>query len=377
MGRARGEPAAQAHRRPERTAAASITVDPVPTDPATPDPARHARRHRLRRPRRPSSCPTRSRHDRGAETCSAGNLRGRRLVPADEAALAARAGRRWRAIGQLRSRHPFVTLFARCSASCSASSASARPASRRSRCGTPPRRSARTPSCSTSDEVAAAVARRDRGRRQPAHRRAPTRARGRTSRSSRAARTDDSPGERNDVTMLVHITDNPRRVTVVSFPRDMLVPIPACPDGSGGSYSAMCVADDQRLVLATAASPCTVTTVEALTGEKIEFAGGDPLDRRHQHVRRDRRCRRLRRGDISDKHTGLSLTAGNHTLAGRRGAAVPAHPPRHRRRLRPRPHLEPAAVHVVDGAQAPVRVGARRTRRRCSTSRPPRDLTRR
>ena len=34
---------------------------------------------------------------------------------------------------------------------------------------------------------------------------------------------NDSPGERNDVTMLVHITDNPRRVTVVSFPRDMLV----------------------------------------------------------------------------------------------------------------------------------------------------------
>jgi anionic cell wall polymer biosynthesis LytR-Cps2A-Psr (LCP) family protein len=51
----------------------------------------------------------------------------------------------------------------------------------------------------------------------------------------RCADPDDAPGERNDVTMLVHISDQPRRITVVSFPRDMLVPIPACPDGAGGS----------------------------------------------------------------------------------------------------------------------------------------------
>ncbi len=48
----------------------------------------------------------------------------------------------------------------------------------------------------------------------------------------------DDGGERNDVTMLVHITDNPRRVTVVSFPRDMLVPIPACDKPGGGQFSA-------------------------------------------------------------------------------------------------------------------------------------------
>ena len=40
----------------------------------------------------------------------------------------------------------------------------------------------------------------------------------------------DSPGERNDVTMLVHISDNPRRVTVVSIPRDMLVGHPRVPE---------------------------------------------------------------------------------------------------------------------------------------------------
>ncbi|MGO8608768.1 hypothetical protein ACC848_37995, partial [Rhizobium johnstonii] len=35
-------------------------------------------------------------------------------------------------------------------------------------------------------------------------------------------------GERNDVTMRVHSSEAPRRVTVVSIPRDMLVSIPSC-----------------------------------------------------------------------------------------------------------------------------------------------------
>ena len=33
----------------------------------------------------------------------------------------------------------------------------------------------------------------------------------------------DSEGELNDVNMLVHISDAPRRVTVISFPRDLMI----------------------------------------------------------------------------------------------------------------------------------------------------------
>jgi LCP family protein required for cell wall assembly len=127
---------------------------------------------------------------------------------------------------------------------------------------------------------------------------------------------DDSPGERNDVTMLVHISDEPRRVTVVSFPRDMLVPIPSCPkeDGSGG-HSAM----SSQMINASymyGGLACTVLTVEELTGEQIHFAGAirwtgvinmsDAIGGVDVCVA----------GDISDKHTGLHLTAGNHTLVG-------------------------------------------------------------
>ncbi|WP_194410510.1 LCP family protein [Microbacterium cremeum] len=127
---------------------------------------------------------------------------------------------------------------------------------------------------------------------------------------------DDSPGERSDVTMLVHISDEPRRVTVVSFPRDMLVPIPSCPkeDGSG-NYSAM----SSQMINASymyGGLACTVLTVEELTGEKIHFAAAirwtgvinmsDAIGGVDVCVA----------GDISDRHTGLNLTAGTHTLQG-------------------------------------------------------------
>ncbi|WP_318528820.1 LCP family protein [Microbacterium terricola] len=126
----------------------------------------------------------------------------------------------------------------------------------------------------------------------------------------------DAGGERNDVTMLVHISDNPRRVTVVSFPRDMFVPIPSCPYADGtGNYSAMS-AQKINSSYGYGGLACTVLTVEALTGEDIQFAGAirwtgvinmsDAIGGVDVCVE----------GDINDKHTGLHLKAGNHTLQG-------------------------------------------------------------
>jgi LCP family protein required for cell wall assembly len=126
---------------------------------------------------------------------------------------------------------------------------------------------------------------------------------------------DDAEGERNDVTMLVHISDEPRRITVVSFPRDMLVPIPACPDGQGGEYSAMS-SQPLNASYTYGGLACTALTIEQLTGEEIHFAGAirwtgvidmsDAIGGVDVCVS----------GDISDVHTGLSLTAGSHTLQG-------------------------------------------------------------
>lgn len=133
---------------------------------------------------------------------------------------------------------------------------------------------------------------------------------------SGACKAKTTEGERNDVTMLVHISDEPRRVTVVSFPRDMLVPIPSCPkeDGSG-NYSAM----SSQMINASyeyGGLACTVLTVESLIEDEIDFAAAirwtgvinmsDAIGGVDVCVA----------GDISDSHTGLNLKAGNHTLQG-------------------------------------------------------------
>jgi len=133
---------------------------------------------------------------------------------------------------------------------------------------------------------------------------------------SGACQAKATEGERNDVTMLVHISDEPRRVTVVSFPRDMLVPIPSCPkeDGSG-SYSAM----SSQMLNASyqyGGLACTVLTIVSLIGDQIDFAAAirwtgvinmsDAIGGVDVCVA----------GDISDSHTGLKLTAGTHTLQG-------------------------------------------------------------
>ena len=125
----------------------------------------------------------------------------------------------------------------------------------------------------------------------------------------------DTGGERNDVTMLVHISDSPRRVTVVSFPRDMVVPIPSCPDGEGGSYSAMS-AQMLNVSYMYGGLACSVLTIEELTGVDIQYAAAvrwtgvinmsDAIGGVDVCVA----------DDISDKHTGLNLTAGEHTLVG-------------------------------------------------------------
>lgn len=125
----------------------------------------------------------------------------------------------------------------------------------------------------------------------------------------------DTGGERNDVTMLVHISDAPRRVTVVSFPRDMLVPIPSCTAPDGTRYSAM----SSQMMNASyeyGGVSCTVATVEALTGVDIQFAAAirwTGVINMSDAIGGVKVCVA---SAINDRHTGLHLTAGEHTLTG-------------------------------------------------------------
>ena len=76
----------------------------------------------------------------------------------------------------------------------------------------------------------------------------------------------DAGGELNDVTMLLHVSEEPRRVTVISFPRDMIVRIPSCTDENGRVHSAM----SGQMINTTysyGGLACTALTVSELTGQ--------------------------------------------------------------------------------------------------------------
>ncbi|NQX34576.1 LCP family protein [Herbiconiux sp. VKM Ac-2851] len=76
---------------------------------------------------------------------------------------------------------------------------------------------------------------------------------------------DDEGAELNDVTMLMHIAQDHSSATVVSFPRDLVVDLPECPEGGG--YTAPI-----NESLGQGGLACTVLTVESLTGLSIPFA---------------------------------------------------------------------------------------------------------
>jgi LCP family protein required for cell wall assembly len=71
----------------------------------------------------------------------------------------------------------------------------------------------------------------------------------------------------NDVTMLMHVAEDRQSATVVSFPRDLVVPLPACENGGPASGQPI------NVTLFYGGLACTVLTVENLTGLSIQFAG--------------------------------------------------------------------------------------------------------
>ncbi|WP_207455787.1 LCP family protein [Herbiconiux sp. SYSU D00978] len=120
----------------------------------------------------------------------------------------------------------------------------------------------------------------------------------------------------NDVNILVHVSGDHTRATAVSIPRDLLVSIPACPkeDGSG-NYPAM-TSQQINSSLQYGGMPCTVLTVQALTGLEIQFAGLITFDGVIAMSNAIGGVDVCITEDLSDKHTELYLSAGTHSLQG-------------------------------------------------------------
>ncbi|MEN9752208.1 MAG: hypothetical protein RLZZ600_1255 [Actinomycetota bacterium] len=121
----------------------------------------------------------------------------------------------------------------------------------------------------------------------------------------------ENPGSTlNDVNMIIHVSKDHKDVTVVSIPRDMVVPIAEC-DGGGGGWTGPINA-----VLNDGGLPCVVKTVEELTGLDIPYAGLVTFDAVVGLSKVVGGVRVCVGADIDDPYTNLKLSAGTHVLQG-------------------------------------------------------------
>lgn len=133
----------------------------------------------------------------------------------------------------------------------------------------------------------------------------------------------DVEGSRNDVTLLLHVNEAHDAATVISFPRDLLVDIPACTDPETGSTWNAGWRVQFNESLARGGLGCVTSTVTALTGIDLAYAaeisftgvieasnavGGVPI---------------CFAGPIHDRHSGLDIpAAGTYDLSGEQALAL-------------------------------------------------------
>jgi LCP family protein required for cell wall assembly len=127
---------------------------------------------------------------------------------------------------------------------------------------------------------------------------------------------EDVQGARNDVTILIHISEDHTQLTAVSFPRDLMVPIPSCTNPSTGTTYPASSSAQFNTSLGNGGVSCVVDTVENLTGLTIPYAGLITFDGVIAMSNAVGGVDVCVASAINDSYTGLHLTPGTHTLEG-------------------------------------------------------------
>jgi len=119
-----------------------------------------------------------------------------------------------------------------------------------------------------------------------------------------------------DVEILIHISADRKNAVALSFPRDLLVPWPACPSTSGGSGYLPQSLGQINATIANGGPGCTLLTIEQLTGVKIPYLAtinfGGVIEMSNAIGGVDVCVAR----PIHDQYTFLNLEAGMHNLKG-------------------------------------------------------------
>ena len=120
-----------------------------------------------------------------------------------------------------------------------------------------------------------------------------------------------------DVIILLHVSRDRKNAVALSFPRDLMVPWPACPSTSGGPGYLPQSLGQINATISNGGPGCTLLTVEKLTGltipylAMIDFKGVIEMSNAIGGVEV---CVAK---EISDKYTHTYLSPGMHTLEGK------------------------------------------------------------
>jgi LCP family protein required for cell wall assembly len=122
-----------------------------------------------------------------------------------------------------------------------------------------------------------------------------------------------------DVIILLHVSADRKYATAMSFPRDLLVPWPACPSTStppGPGYLPQSLGQINATI-ANGGPGCTLLTVEKLTGLKIPYLAMIDFKGVIEMSNAIGGVDVCTTKPIKDQYTFLDLPAGNHTLKGK------------------------------------------------------------
>ncbi|MCW4385892.1 LCP family protein [Salinibacterium sp. SYSU T00001] len=121
----------------------------------------------------------------------------------------------------------------------------------------------------------------------------------------------------NDVNILVHVSADHTNATAVSFPRDLVVPIPSCPREDGeGRYASMS-ARPLNEAYYYGGLPCVALTIEELTGLDIPFAAMTTFNGVVNMSTAVGGVTVCTTGPLIDRYSGINLpSAGDWTLLG-------------------------------------------------------------
>ena len=119
-----------------------------------------------------------------------------------------------------------------------------------------------------------------------------------------------------DVIILLHISADRKNAVGLSFPRDLMVPWPACPSTSGGpGYYAQSLGQINATI-ANGGPGCTLLTVEALTGLQIPYLAMVDFNGVIELANAVGGVEVCVAEDINDTYTNTYLKAGMHNLQG-------------------------------------------------------------